>query len=357
MFSGLLNDWVTLDGSGTTAFIQDRNAWLDLASSADVALWLEVRGVTNPGAGTVTLTYETAPARDEALLMPLAPSLTLAASTAPVITKVRLADNPTVPLARFLRWKLAGTAAGNWSVTFRVHVFAGHGSAGAPGPSSLTLEGWWRGSFSGSPWVGSASAGGSGSRDLSEATNPPAIGAAQNGYTPAEFDGTNDNISSATAFTTFVSAAAGSIWCLFLANTAGADAGAGLRYTNKGLVANDGGGTAMGLTFCTAGVAVDLYDGTAWKEVITACSTGAYHLAQVKWDSTDLKLRIDSGAWASVSANAMTGSTGGLVVGRNYANARIDGRILDVGTAPTALPDATFDDVKSYINARYGLSL
>lgn len=356
MFSGLLNDWVTLDGSGTTAFIQDREGWLDLSTCADVTLWLEVRAVSNPGAGNVLLVYQTSPATDEALFVPVASSITLAAAPTPFITKVRLGDNAAVPLARFLRWSLEGTAAGGWSVTFRIHAFGGQGSAAAGDPSSLALEGWWRGSYAGSPWAGTPSAGGSASRELTEATSPPSIGAAQNGYAPADFDGTDDVIGSSTAFTTFAPSAAGSIWCLFFADTAGSDAGAGLRFDNAGLVANDGGGTAFNLTFSTSGVAVDLYDG-AWQELNTACATGAYHLAQVRWDSLTLELRIDSSAWATVAAGAMTGSTGGIVLGRNYSSVFFDGRILDAGTAAIAMSDATFDSIKSYVNSRYGLAL
>jgi hypothetical protein len=40
----------------------------------------------------------------------------------PVISKAMLSDHPFQPLGRWLRWKLAGTAAGgSWGATFRVH--------------------------------------------------------------------------------------------------------------------------------------------------------------------------------------------------------------------------------------------
>jgi hypothetical protein len=223
-------------------------------------------------------------------------------------------------------------------------------------PASLSLEGWWRADFAASPWTGTASAGGSGARNLTEATNPPAVGAAQNGKNPADFDGTNDLLGSATTFTTFAAAAAGSIWCLFYADTSAADAGAGSRHDNEGLVAEEGGATALNLTFSAGGVSVSLYDG-AFKEVITACGTGAYHLAQAKWNSTNLYLRIDSGSWVSIAAGALSGSAGGLVVGRNYDTKFLDGRILDVGMATSALSDGSFDSVKSYVNSRFALAL
>ena len=100
----LLQDWGSFFGNGTTAIVQATANWLDLAAFSDVVLWLEVRSVSNPGAGSVTLSYETSPVADGALFQSMA-SITLTASTTPVITKIRLADNPTVPLARWLRWR------------------------------------------------------------------------------------------------------------------------------------------------------------------------------------------------------------------------------------------------------------
>jgi len=144
MFSGFLQDWLTTDGAGTAAFAQGRADWLDLERFADVIFWLEVRAVSNPGAGNVVLSYETAPAIEESLFQPLA-TVTLAASATPVVTKVQLSSNPAVPLARFVRWKLVGTAAGNWSVTFRVFAMANKGTSSSPfTPASIPgLVGWY----------------------------------------------------------------------------------------------------------------------------------------------------------------------------------------------------------------------
>ena len=145
MFSGLLQDWLTIDGSDTAASVQARPEWLDLEAFADVVFWLEVRAVSKPGAGNVVLAYETAPTSDESLFQPLG-TLTLAVAAAPVITQVKLSANPAVPLARFVRWKLAGTATGNWSATFRIFAMANTGSStqSAFTPASIPgLVGWY----------------------------------------------------------------------------------------------------------------------------------------------------------------------------------------------------------------------
>lgn len=228
--------------------------------------------------------------------------------------------------------------------------------SGVYNPAVLSLSGWWRGSYSGSPWAGVASAGASGSRNLTEATTPPATGGAQNGHTPADFDGVDDLLSGA-AFDAFITAGAGSIWCLARADAAAADGGVGSRINNPGLVFQDTGSSVFGLGFSDAGVTVAAYDG-AYAEIVNATATGAYFLAQVKWDSTNLKMRVNSEAWDSVACGALSGLTSDiLVVGKGFGAAQFDGRILEVGIASAALSDGTFDSVKSYVNARYALSL
>lgn len=358
----LLQDWTTLSGDGTTPFVQSRFDWLDLARYGDVTLWLEVRALTNPGGGNVTLTYETSPATDDSLFQPMVTPLTLVAASAPVITKVRLADNPVTPLARYLRWKLVGTASGAWSVTFRVFVAAGNAATSAAGfdPATLSLTGWWRGSYTGSPWVGTASAGSSGSRDVSEATNPPSVGSAQNGFTPADFDGTNDQLVAALGCNSFFTDSAGGGWILAKANSAAADPGAGSRYDAPGLLVESGAGTTFGVNYSTAGVSIDAYDGASWVERAVAMSTGAYHLIFFRWNTSVLELGVDSGAMSSTAFTGIDTLAGGnaLVLGRNYNSVAVfDGDILDAGTFNTFPSDTDRANVRTYVNARYALSL
>ena len=358
MFSGLLQDWATIDGAGTAAFAQARHDWLDLEAYADVVFWLEVRAVRNPGAGNVLLTYETAPALEESLFQPMG-TVSLTASSVPVITEVK-SSNGSVPLARFVRWKLAGTAAGNWSVTLRIFTMANKGRAGSYNPAALALTGWWRASYSGSPWAPTASTGPSGSNgNLAEATNPAAVGSAQNGYTPAAFDGTNDELSNVNLLSTFVNAGAGSAVVLFYAASASAAAPAWQPYDDPGLLVQSGGGTTWGINYSTMGVRVGLYDGT-WRDLAVAAPTGSYHLAQVKWDGATLKVRVDSGSWSSLAAGNCdpTAAGGSLTAGRNYSSAAFfNGSVLEVLLTSNVLDDATFDNLKTYFATRYGLLL
>lgn len=228
------------------------------------------------------------------------------------------------------------------------------GAAAAFDPANLSLTGWWRASYGGSPWSPTASAGSSGSNgNLAEATNPPAVGTAQNGLTPADFDGTNDVLTNATAFSTLFTASAGSIIVLFLADVAVA---AGLVYDDPGLFV-DGSNGFLSANYSDSGFRAYVDDG-ATKSVSVAASTGAYHVGQMKWNGTNLSARVDSGSWSSTACGNASNLAGTVKVGPNYAGVQFfNGRILELMCAASALADATFTDIVGYINSRYALSL
>lgn len=143
MRSVLLQDTVTIRGSGTTAAVQDAKAWLDAPGFADAVFWIEVKEVTNPGAGSVSLAFETAPAELESLFVAVDSVSAVGVTTTPLIRKVFMNATPGVPLARFLRWKLVGSAAGTWDVTFRVFVTLGAGNRNAFSPLQLPNLALW----------------------------------------------------------------------------------------------------------------------------------------------------------------------------------------------------------------------
>ena len=358
MFSGLLQDWITIDGAGTSSFIEARPDWLDLARYADVVFWVEVRAVSNPGAGNVVLTYETAPALDESLFQPLG-TVTLVASPTPVITQVKLSTNPAVPLARFARWKLAGTAAGNWSATFRVFTMANKGSAGGFDPAVLPLTGWWRGSFVSSPWSGVASAGaGSASNSLANvAFTAPSVGAALNGYAPAAFNGTTDGLVAADTTAAMFGTTAWSYSCLVYFDTLPANAGA--AYLNPTLLTDDQ--ATLGIAVSVDGAEAFHLDAAAANYLTTPAApvaTSAWTLVQARWTGASVQVRVNGGAWQTVASTGQYNVSGTPFVGPNYAqSAFLAGRIMDHLTANSAFDDATFDKLKAYVNARYGLNL
>jgi hypothetical protein len=228
-------------------------------------------------------------------------------------------------------------------------------------PATLSLTGWWRASYAGSPWTPTASAGSSGSNgNLAHATNAPDVGAAVNGFTPADFIPANtDRLDNASGnINTFVSSAAGSIWCLFYADAAFTDLGSAQYYQNPSFLVNATDGY-LGFGFSTSGVRLGSYSGSSFDSVAAACATGGWHLAQARWNTTTKEVRVDGGSWQTLAHAVSIGSlTSGFRVGCNYVVSQLfDGRILDLGTAQSRLSDTNFDDIRSYCNSRYGVAV
>ncbi len=222
-------------------------------------------------------------------------------------------------------------------------------------PAVLALSGWWRADYAGAPWTGTASAGASGSRSLVTAGNDPAVGSAVGGLDPADFDGSNDLLASTVQTSDLFSAGAGSFWCLFYADTAPAPGGA--DYDNGNFLTNDT--TAeIDIGFTSAGFSANVYGG-AHTRIDVACSTGAWHLGQVRWDGANLEVRVDGGSWSSVAFGGWVPVVPEIIkVGRGYSGAPwFDGRIAEMATAASALSTGDFDNVRAYCADRYGVSV
>lgn len=137
MRSLLMQDVITIRGSGTTPVVQSEVDWLDLTAYGDAVFWIEILELTLPGSGFVSLSFETAPAKQESLFVAMETMALTAVSSKVQVRKVLMNAAGGVPLARFLRWKLAGSVAGTWDVTFRVYVSFGEGNRNAFSPLAL----------------------------------------------------------------------------------------------------------------------------------------------------------------------------------------------------------------------------
>ena len=123
MYGYILQDWITIRGnSSITSIAQSEPDWLGLAPYQDLVLWLDCRELTLGGATAINMNYETAPTKDDSLFIAMTSAFAVTAATTPTVTKILLAQNPTVPLGRWVRWKLtvSGTATSSWDATFRV---------------------------------------------------------------------------------------------------------------------------------------------------------------------------------------------------------------------------------------------
>ena len=226
--------------------------------------------------------------------------------------------------------------------------------AGGFDPSTDSLTGWWRASYAPSTMPGVASAGSSSGRDLAvsaDGDDLPAAGTAQNGYDPATF--TSDALESEAGDTlaTFFTGAAGTLVVCALMPAASATGGV---FLDKALFAERNG--VFILSFSTSGAQAGIYDG-AQKTITQACSTAAYHLIAMRWDNTDLKLRVDQTDATPVSAGTISTLTSRLVVAKNPGVSFHNYSLLDAATYASAVSDAKLDEWREYYNTRYALAL
>jgi hypothetical protein len=221
--------------------------------------------------------------------------------------------------------------------------------------AGMALTGWFRASYSASPWTGTASAGTSGGRTVTSAT-APAVGAAVNGKFPANFDGVNDYLSEPTlAMSSYHSAAA--YTTVVLVNPSGAAAPSGTIYQDDLIVGSSG--DLGGIAYSTSGVAAYHYDGVSWKTTAWTALAAGWNMVSVTFSAGTISMRVNQGAAVTVAAgNAASLGVAALIFGRTNAGFSYTAQnLLEVITADTALSSGDLDIIKSYFNTTYGLTL
>lgn len=221
-------------------------------------------------------------------------------------------------------------------------------------PGTLTLSGWWR-SYAGAPWNGTASAGTSGSNNFTAGGADPTAGTL-NSLGTATYNGTSQYLASSLDLATLWGASAGTIVALFNVSSAFVDTGA--WYNNPQFISSNGT-QEIGLGFSDSGVVAGNYDGTNFNRLAAACGTAGWHLASLTWDGVNLRLRVDSGAFTTQATNAISFTADTAQSGRSSypTTTFLTGQIADMMTATSVLSDANLDNIKSYVNSRYSLSL
>jgi hypothetical protein len=128
MHGFVVEEVVTLVGSGAQTLSQGANGWLDLRLYQDAIAWLTTQEL-NVAGGTLTLGYQTAALpQDDSFITMTGPLVTVPVTPTVGTQQVTsmLKDLMTVPLARWFRWQLiaAGTFSGPWDITFTLRVSA-----------------------------------------------------------------------------------------------------------------------------------------------------------------------------------------------------------------------------------------
>lgn len=222
-------------------------------------------------------------------------------------------------------------------------------------PSQLSLTGYWRANYSASPWSGTSSLGVSGSNSLSDFIVPPTTGGTQNGFTPAQFDGSTNELTADGTLDTYINATA--LSGFILVNVVNLTATRALMTDDNTafqLYAFDSGGTS---TF-----AMKL--NSALTQATATYAGNTYQLFTFRYNGTNSRIGVNQapGAAGGTTSIAYTSSitplTGTVRVGWNsVSNLFLLGNVLEFGISDTALTDANFTSIKTYVNTRYGLSL
>lgn len=229
------------------------------------------------------------------------------------------------------------------------------GGAAAFDITSLSWDGLWLPSYASSPWAGTASAGGSSGRDLSEGTNAPSSVGALNGNNFARFDGTNDLLKTATNATDFITTTnfSGASLC-YLVSCATNDSNPAF---NDVLVFTTGA-VRFGIHFrnatgtYTARLAIDT---GATQEVTVPISVSAWMLLQWRGDGTDIEIRLNGGTWQSASGGTISGLGFTLSLANLITFAEID--VCWLGLSKSFFSDADFDNILEYSRTMSGLAL
>jgi len=118
----VLQDWVTIEGTGIDSIAQSASKWLNLEGYRDAIFWLEVTAATTV-ATELWMNYETAPLNEPTLFTAMVAEFLMTTSSTPVLTKVLLSQNPNCPVAGLVRWRIRSNAglAAAWKVAFRIH--------------------------------------------------------------------------------------------------------------------------------------------------------------------------------------------------------------------------------------------
>jgi hypothetical protein len=233
-------------------------------------------------------------------------------------------------------------------------------TGGSYDPGLLPWSYWLRNFTTGLPGnniYGASSAGTSGSRFMKYGdVASPAQGSALNGHGVADFTpSSSQSIYNSLDISNFISPTAYTVSFLVYARNPIAPAA---TIYNGVLLAgtNDSTNASWGIAWSTLGVNAWHYDGAYKYTGWVAMSANAWHRIDVRYDGTNLKIRVDGGAWTSVAAGTAIFGSHTIYIGRNYNNVYADMKIAEFMTATSVISDTDLASTRtSYQFARYGV--
>lgn len=193
---------------------------------------------------------------------------------------------------------------------------------------------------------------------------PLTTGTAVNGFTPAT-DNRAKGLKCSTTLSNLVTSTAGSGWVLFNP-TASAASGNMLFSDASGtfspdclIVQHDDSPSShnvnVNIDFTTAGP-VQVLSPT------NSVPNGSWALVQWTFSNTTVRVRINGGAWttttiASDTMNSIASSQTCDIGDSSAGGGGYTGDMLECAVSNTIISDANFDNVRTFLNTRYALSI
>lgn len=238
--------------------------------------------------------------------------------------------------------------------------------AGGLDLTTLAWSAWARAAFSGAPWVGTPSAGGSGSRSWVASGSGPSVGSTLNGLAGALFSGGQALQSSGYSIGDLVGAAP-SGWTFFAVFSPSSLLAAGSPVFDRQQLLTETGGW-MGVGLDADGLVAWSANGGSGNAIVSTTpapvSVGTAQILVARWTGTHLQARVGkvgSMTTGQVPCSAMyspfaTISGNTAYVGQTYAAAnKLQGTMWENGVIPVVLSDVDVDAVCAALGTRFGI--
>jgi hypothetical protein len=232
--------------------------------------------------------------------------------------------------------------------------------------STVAWTGWWDGdhyTVATGAAVGQASAGASGSRDLSAPATKPTAGSTYNGHASFNTGVIGKYLTTGLALSSFIAANASTAFIVAKISAIGAD-GAGYQrgsaLTESSSYWAIGGGSTANVDFYQTPASggetnLKLSDASGGGDGWLA---GSLQVFSFWHDGATFNARVDAGAWKSTaSANVhATGLAGTLRIGSNYnLGAAFVADIAEIAITNSVLDEEQRDAIAVSLMAKYGL--
>ncbi len=191
----------------------------------------------------------------------------------------------------------------------------------------------------------------------------PTVGASLNGLASMRFTrASSQRLNTGTAITAFITTTAWMYFALYSSVSEQADNGVGTAYDNEALFSDGTNGQfCMAMRQTGPAFQASWYTGTLpYKGSAANFVNGTPNFLQAYYDGTSIFTRVNSGLWTSALSGTGNIGTQTIFIGENYDGTKhINGDMWTMGTGKivSGTPQADFDGMKAYFNARYALSL